>query len=131
MSDEDSGEDKDENFLDHTFHDCKLRYLERRDNKTILTIQRDTHWYPGKPLTLLTLVNAENVKCLKEIIGGLKYKAISIEEAVIKRSSGKQEKYELIFNFHGGRECTLKCKNFWTERKEEYKGFPSNRYQMF
>lgn len=89
-----------DNFLEHTYHDSYLKGVERKDNKTTLIIDTDIHWYPGKPFTLLILVNTDNVTRIKELVGGAKHTSMSIKEAVIKRSDKSDKNFKLEIDFH-------------------------------
>jgi len=112
-----------DNFLEHTYHDSYIKGMERRHNKTTLIIDTDIHWYPGKPFTLLILVNADNVVRIKELVGGAKHTSMSIGKAIIERSDKSDKNFKLEVKFHSGTQLESHCYNFWTERVEEYKEY--------
>jgi len=118
-----------ENFLEHTFHDSYLKGVERRDNKTKLIIDTDIYWYPGKPFTLLTLVNADKVTRLKELVGGSKHSSMSIQKAVVERSEKNEKNFRLEIDFHSGENLEVHCYNFWTERTEEYRDYTNANFK--
>lgn len=121
--------EENDNFLEHTYHDSYLKGVERKDNKTNLIIDTDIHWYPGKPFTLLTLVNANNVTRIKELVGGAKHTSMSIKEAIIKRSDKSDKNFKLEIDFHSGAELEVHCYNFWTERVEKYKDYTNTTFK--
>ncbi|MFB6244934.1 MAG: hypothetical protein ABEJ03_01150, partial [Candidatus Nanohaloarchaea archaeon] len=111
------------NLLDHNYHDSYLRGVEETDNKTTLVIDTDIHWHPGKPFTLITLVNADDKTRIEELVGGDENASMSIEEAVINRSDRSDRNFKLEIEFHSGANLEVRCYNFWTERVEEYRDY--------
>ncbi|MFB6100522.1 MAG: hypothetical protein ABEK16_04580 [Candidatus Nanohalobium sp.] len=120
---------KEENFLEHNFHDSYLKGVEREDNKTTLIIDTDIYWFPVKPFTLLTLVNADKVTGIKELVGGQKHSSESIKEAKITRSGKDEKNFKLEISFHSGKELDVQFYNFWTERKEKYKDYTNAAFR--
>jgi hypothetical protein len=120
---------EDENFLNHTFHDSYLKGIERQDNKTTLVIDTDIYWYPGKPFTLLTLVNPENITRVKELVGGSKHSSMSIDRATVTRSDKSEKNFNLNMSFHSGEDLELHFYNFWTERVEEYGDYTNTTFR--
>lgn len=118
-----------ENLLEHTFHDSNLLDIEREDNKTTLVIDTDIYWYPGKPFTLLTLVNADEVIRMREIVGRNKKSSESIKEARITRSEKSGKNFALQIELHSSPEVEIHCYNFWAERKEEYKDYQNATFR--
>ena len=113
----------DKNFLEHNYHDSYLKGMEEKENKTTLIIDTDIYWQPGKPFTLLTLVNAENTIRIKELVGGHKTTSFSIKKAEITRSEKAEKNFKLDIEFHEGVQVSVHWYNFWTERKEQYKDY--------
>lgn len=118
-----SGEEH--NFLDNTYHDSLIKGVERRDNKTTLIITNYIPFDPGKPFTLLTLVNADNITRMKWLFAGYKHKGVSVVKATAKESDEPGKNFRLEFEFHSGTELEVHCYNFWTERVEQYKDYTS------
>ena len=120
---------EDEKFLDHTFHDSYLKGMERNNNKVTLVIDTDIYWSPGKPFTLLTLVNAENITRVKELVGGSKHSSMSIDKAAVARSDKSEKNFKLKMKFHSGEDLELHFYNFWTERVEEYRDYTNTTFR--
>jgi hypothetical protein len=108
-----------DSFLEHDFHDSYLIDMEKRDNHLTLVFDTDIYWFPGKPFTLLTLVNPDETVRAKELVGSGKI-SLSVQEAAVERSGGEKN-FRLKVDFHGDAELEINCYNFWTERKEEYR----------
>lgn len=111
-----------ESFLEHDFHDSYLIAMETRDNHLTLVFDTDIYWFPGKPFTLLTLVNPDETLRAKELVGSGKT-SLSVQKAVIERSERDEKNFRLKVDFQGNVELEINCYNFWTERKEEYKDY--------
>lgn len=109
-----------ENFLEHSFHDSYLIDMETQDNRVTLVLDTDIYWFPGKPFTLLTLVNPDETVRAKELVGSGKT-SLSVEKAEIRRSEKDEKNFKLEIKFHGDATLELHFYNFWTERQEEYK----------
>ena len=120
---------EEENFLNHNFHDSYVKGVEREDNKTTLIIDTDIYWRPGKPFTLLTLVNADNLIRIKELVGGSKNSSMSIEKAAVKRSDKQDKNFKLEIRFHSGAELESHFYNFWKERVEQYKDYTNTTFR--
>lgn len=119
--------DDEENFLGYNFHDSYLKDIEIRENKATLVIDTDIYWSPGKPFSLLTLVNPGKLTRFKELVGGRKISSESIQKAVIKRS--EDNNFCLDIEFHSGREISVEFYNFWVDRVEEYKDYSNTTFR--
>ena len=119
----------EDNFLEHNFHDSYIKGVESQDNQTTLIIDTDIYWFPGKPFTLLTLVNVDNLIPIKELVGGSKHSSMSIKDAEITRSKKDEKNFKLEIDFHSGANLETHFYNFWTERVEEYKDYTNTVFR--
>jgi hypothetical protein len=119
---------EEENLLSHTYHDSLLKGMEKEGNQTTLVIDTDVYWYPGKPFTLLTLVNPNRTTRTKELVGGHEHTTMSISEASVQRSDRSDKNFCLQIEFHSGDQLEVHFYNFWEERVESYKDYTNSAF---
>jgi hypothetical protein len=120
---------EEENLLSHTYHDSLLKGMEIDDSQTTLVIDTDVYWCPGKPFTLLTLVNPDRTSRIKELVGGHEHTAMSISEASVQRSDRSDKNFCLQIEFHSGEQLEVCFYNFWEERVESYKDYTNSVFR--
>lgn len=112
-----------ENMLEYNYHDSFLKGAEREDRDIRLVIDTDIHWSPGKPITLLTLKNADNISELQEAAARQGVNQITIQQARIIRENEGHFNFKLELELISGHTVECRCYNFWTDRVESYKDY--------
>nr|EGQ40569.1 MAG: hypothetical protein J07AB56_12990 [Candidatus Nanosalinarum sp. J07AB56] len=120
---------EEDNLLNHTYHDCLLRGTERSDNETTLVIDTDVHRYPGKPFTLLTVVNIDDTGYINTLAGTHAHPTMSISKASVQHSDRPDKNFCLAMSFHSGERLEAHVYNFWEERVESYKDYANSVFK--